>query len=117
MYVIRRGFLVRGGDKVFVDLYCSRGLFRICIIGFAKKPRGGRRISGVYDKLLTEVFASRGDYRECFEGEIRGSPRVRRVAADDKTYILVSLRGDLHVYFPLDKDEYVKKCIRIMGGG
>ncbi len=116
MYVVKRGFYFRSGDKVFVDVYCGKGFVRICVIGIAKKPRGGRRIAGVYDRLLVKLYSERGGYLECFERRVQGEVNIVKTLIDDKQYLVVEVSRDLYIYFPAGKIDYLKKCLKEIVG-
>ncbi len=116
MIVVRGGFVIEGGDKLFVEARCFEGRVSICVLGRGKLPYKPRRLPGVYDRLIMKTILERGVPLEC--REIRCNRlELDKTRYDGETYYVLRIYGDreIEVYFPLWKLDFIKKCIAATG--
>ncbi len=114
--IIRRSFIVEGGDKKYVDVYCEEGYVELVVLGVEPIIRNPRRFSRVYDRIITRVVTTRSkplDHRRIRVWSINISGLKR---FNDKTFIILTVNDSLNIYVPYGKARFVKDCIREVRG-
>lgn len=114
--IIKRAFIVEGGDRKFVDVHCSGDYVEIHVLGVEPLSIRPRRFSRVYDRVITRIITLRSKPLEIRRYKVKsiGIAGVKRLY--DREYVVLDINGMVKVFIPSEKIRFIKECIRIIKG-
>ncbi len=114
MFIVRNAFIIEGGDKKLVDIYCSMRELKLCILGVEPVAKKTRKISKTFDRLITRIITTRKHPLECRVIEVKTIRIIGWKTIDEKKYLVLDVNNMYKIYVRGDKLEYVKECIEIV---